>query len=201
MSIDVVMPPDWPLEIASRIQDALAEGRAVVALESTLITHGLASPQNLEAARRAEAAVFSGGAEPATINARAVSASTCRRTMPVSRQEIDDGAGTRPACAILMAFLPSIARGERQTVSDPSSNRSGAATPCATDDFLSCPGRAASPLRSGQSIALSRRCPERNWESLISARFANSFRAAKPECALPTRLRLLYLRPNRATAQ
>ena len=39
----------------------------MVALESTLITHGLAAPMNLEAARRAEAAVRAGGAEPATI--------------------------------------------------------------------------------------------------------------------------------------
>jgi pseudouridine-5'-phosphate glycosidase len=41
--------------------------RPRVALESTLITHGLAWPRNLEAARRAEAAVRSAGAEPATI--------------------------------------------------------------------------------------------------------------------------------------
>jgi pseudouridine-5'-phosphate glycosidase len=41
--------------------------RPRVALESTLITHGLAWPRNLEAARRAEAAVRSSGAEPATI--------------------------------------------------------------------------------------------------------------------------------------
>jgi pseudouridine-5'-phosphate glycosidase len=42
-------------------------GRPRVALESTLITHGLAWPRNLEAARRAEAAVRASGAEPATI--------------------------------------------------------------------------------------------------------------------------------------
>ena len=41
--------------------------RPRVALESTLITHGLAWPLNLEAARRAEAAVRQAGAEPATI--------------------------------------------------------------------------------------------------------------------------------------
>lgn len=41
--------------------------RPRVALESTLITHGLAWPRNLEAAQRAEAAVRSAGAEPATI--------------------------------------------------------------------------------------------------------------------------------------
>jgi pseudouridine-5'-phosphate glycosidase len=42
-------------------------GRPRVALESTLITHGLAWPRNLEAARRAESAVRASGAEPATI--------------------------------------------------------------------------------------------------------------------------------------
>ncbi|MEP7378832.1 MAG: pseudouridine-5'-phosphate glycosidase [Chloroflexota bacterium] len=46
---------------------ALAAGRPVVALESTLITHGFAAPLNLEAARRAEAAVRAGSAEPATV--------------------------------------------------------------------------------------------------------------------------------------
>lgn len=55
------------LDIAPRIADAIAVGRPVVALESTLITHGLAAPKNLDAARRAEAAVRAGGAEPATI--------------------------------------------------------------------------------------------------------------------------------------
>jgi pseudouridine-5'-phosphate glycosidase len=55
------------LSVSSWIQAALSEGRPVVALESTLITHGLAWPDNLDAARRAEAAVRAGGAEPATI--------------------------------------------------------------------------------------------------------------------------------------
>ena len=55
------------LLIAPRVADAIGAGRPVVALESTLITHGLAAPQNLEAARRAEEAVRQGGAEPATV--------------------------------------------------------------------------------------------------------------------------------------
>jgi pseudouridine-5'-phosphate glycosidase len=55
------------LSISTRVNSALEAGRAVVALESTLITHGLAAPRNLEAARRAEAAVRAGGAEPATV--------------------------------------------------------------------------------------------------------------------------------------
>jgi pseudouridine-5'-phosphate glycosidase len=56
-----------PIEISPRIQAALDERRPVVALESTLITHGLAAPMNLEAAHRAEAAVRAAGAEPATV--------------------------------------------------------------------------------------------------------------------------------------
>ena len=55
------------LAVSTRIRSALDAGRAVVALESTLITHGLAAPRNLEAARRAEEAVRAGGAEPATV--------------------------------------------------------------------------------------------------------------------------------------
>jgi pseudouridine-5'-phosphate glycosidase len=46
---------------------ALQAGRPVVALESTIITHGMPWPQNVETARRVEAAVRAEGAEPATI--------------------------------------------------------------------------------------------------------------------------------------
>jgi pseudouridylate synthase len=55
------------VEIAPRVAAALSEGRPVVALESTLITHGFAHPMGVDAARRAEAAVRAGGAEPATV--------------------------------------------------------------------------------------------------------------------------------------
>jgi pseudouridine-5'-phosphate glycosidase len=56
-----------PLRTSSEVGEAIAAGRAVVALESTLITHGLPPPRNLDAARRAEAAVRAGGAVPATV--------------------------------------------------------------------------------------------------------------------------------------
>jgi pseudouridylate synthase len=49
------------------VGDALREGRGVVALESTLIAHGLPAPENLRVAREAEAAVRAAGAVPATI--------------------------------------------------------------------------------------------------------------------------------------
>ncbi len=49
---------------------ALRDGRPVVALESTLISHGLPYPQNLEVARASEAAVRESGAVPATVAVR-----------------------------------------------------------------------------------------------------------------------------------
>ena len=53
--------------ISTDVIDAVNEGRGVVALESTLISHGLPWPDNLETARRSEAAVREAGAIPATI--------------------------------------------------------------------------------------------------------------------------------------
>lgn len=55
------------MRIEPEVADALAQGRPVVALESTLISHGLPRPQNLEVARHVEAAVREGGAVPATL--------------------------------------------------------------------------------------------------------------------------------------
>ncbi len=56
-----------PLTIAPEVRAALDDGRAVVALESTLITHGLPYPQNVETALAMESAVRESGAVPATI--------------------------------------------------------------------------------------------------------------------------------------
>lgn len=53
--------------IHPEVEAALAEGRPVVALESTIISHGLPQPDNLTIARDIEAAVRSGGAVPATV--------------------------------------------------------------------------------------------------------------------------------------
>ena len=55
------------LDISPEVSAALTEGRAVVALESTLISHGLPYPQNLEVASESEAAVRAAGAIPATV--------------------------------------------------------------------------------------------------------------------------------------
>ncbi len=55
------------LQMRDEVRDALAAGKPVVALESTLITHGLPQPQNVETARAMEAAVRESGSVPATI--------------------------------------------------------------------------------------------------------------------------------------
>lgn len=61
------MTGDNIFQVGDEVRAALAEGRAVVALESTVISHGLPRPQNLETARRLEQAVREGGAVPATV--------------------------------------------------------------------------------------------------------------------------------------
>ncbi len=55
------------MQVLPEVYDALAAGRPVVALESTIISHGLPRPDNLRVAREIEAAVRAGGAVPATI--------------------------------------------------------------------------------------------------------------------------------------
>ena len=55
------------MRVLPEVSEALAAGRPVVALESTIIAHGLPRPDNLRVAREIEAAVRAGGAVPATI--------------------------------------------------------------------------------------------------------------------------------------
>ncbi len=55
------------LSISPDVKAALKAGKAVVALESTIITHGMPYPQNLEMAKNVEAVVRAHGAVPATI--------------------------------------------------------------------------------------------------------------------------------------
>lgn len=55
------------LRISERVLDAIAAGEPVVALESTVITHGLPRPRNLEAGVRLEETVAVAGALPATV--------------------------------------------------------------------------------------------------------------------------------------
>jgi pseudouridine-5'-phosphate glycosidase len=55
------------LALSPAVASALAAGRAVVALESTIVAHGMPYPQNVQTAREVEALIRALGAEPATI--------------------------------------------------------------------------------------------------------------------------------------
>jgi len=55
------------LSVSDEVRAALAAGRPAVALESTIITHGMPYPQNLDMAHRVEAVIRAEGAVPATI--------------------------------------------------------------------------------------------------------------------------------------
>jgi pseudouridine-5'-phosphate glycosidase len=108
------------------VQSALDAGRPVVALESTLITHGLPRPQNLEVALALETAVREAGAVPATIAllageisvgltgeqleylARAEGVRKCsRRDLPIAVGLGQDGA-TTVAGTMLVAHMAGI---------------------------------------------------------------------------------------------
>ena len=55
------------IRVAEEVQDALTEGRAVVALETTLVAHGFPAPTGVEVGLASEAAVRAAEAVPATI--------------------------------------------------------------------------------------------------------------------------------------
>ena len=57
----------YPLSFTPEVRRALDEVRPVVALESTIIAHGMPYPQNVETARAVEDIVREGGGVPATI--------------------------------------------------------------------------------------------------------------------------------------
>jgi pseudouridine-5'-phosphate glycosidase len=83
-----------PLSFHPEVETALAENRAVVAMESTLITHGLPQPQNIEVAAQMETAVRQAGAVPATV-------AIIQGTIHIGLTEDQlDYIGTRPAGSV-----------------------------------------------------------------------------------------------------
>ena len=115
------------LDISPEVQQALSEGRPVVALESTIISHGMPYPKNVETALRVERTIRENGAVPATIaiiggrlkaglseseieylgkTGRAV-AKVSRRDLPVIVANHADGA-TTVATTMLIAHMAGI---------------------------------------------------------------------------------------------
>jgi pseudouridylate synthase len=80
----VVPPVSDPLVVAPEVKQALAEGRPLVALETTLVTHGLPAPEGVETAHEMESAVREEGAVPATIGVL-----DGRARVGLSRDELD----------------------------------------------------------------------------------------------------------------
>jgi len=94
------------LAIAPEISRALAARSAVVALESTVIAHGLPRPLNLETARALERDVRDGGATPATIAVAGGAAVVGADDELLTRLAIEDGV----AKASLRDLAPLLAR-------------------------------------------------------------------------------------------
>ena len=55
------------LSYSNEVKEAMAQGKPVVALESTIISHGMPYPQNVKTAREVEQIIRDNGAVPATI--------------------------------------------------------------------------------------------------------------------------------------
>src|SRR5512139_2422860 len=110
------------LRLDERVRRAIEEGQAVVALESTVISHGLPYPTNLETAQKMEEIVHQHGAVPATIavlegelrvgvtGAELEHLATAKGIRKVSRRDLPivvaqrgDGATTVAATAVIAA--------------------------------------------------------------------------------------------------
>ncbi len=112
------------LKLSPKVAAALEAGKPVIALESTIISHGMPYPQNVETALRCEAAARECGAEPATI--AVIGGKLCaglteeeidylgrmgtkvtkasRRDLPVLAAKGQDGATTVAATMIIAAL-------------------------------------------------------------------------------------------------
>lgn len=100
------MHPD--LDITPEIAVALAEGRAIVALESTIIAHGMPYPDNLDVARQIEAIIRQAGAVPATI-----AILKGRLKVGLSESELQRLAQSREIAKASVRDLPMLLAGKR----------------------------------------------------------------------------------------
>lgn len=109
------------ITFSDEVSDALATGRPVVALESTVIAHGLPFPQNIETAQKCEAAVREGGAVPATIavfdgeffvglsSEQIDRLANDKSVRKISRRDLPVAVGERLTCATTVATTAFIA--------------------------------------------------------------------------------------------
>lgn len=98
--------PEW-LEIRAPVREALSAGRPVVALESTVIAHGLPYPHNVELALEMERILRSHGVTPATVGV--LSGRACIGLTPAEIEHMAIAEGIRKLSRRDMA--PALARG------------------------------------------------------------------------------------------
>jgi pseudouridine-5'-phosphate glycosidase len=110
------------LSISEEVRDALAARRPVVALETTIVTHGMPYPENVRTARSLEAEIRGGGAVPATIavldgavrvgisDAELERLATARDVLKLSRNDLAYAIATRRPGATTVAATMICAR-------------------------------------------------------------------------------------------
>jgi pseudouridine-5'-phosphate glycosidase len=96
------------LTVAPEVQAAVAEGRPVVALESTIISHGLPRPRNLEVAMELEAMLREAGVVPATVGAP-----DGRPTVGLDLNQLETLATARDVAKVAVRELPLAAAAAR----------------------------------------------------------------------------------------
>jgi pseudouridine-5'-phosphate glycosidase len=94
--------------VSEEVRSALAEGRPVVALETSVVAQGLPPPDNLEAARRMDAAVRAAGAVPAAV--AVLGGSVVVGASPAELGRLGDPAG-HPGKAAARDLAPLLAAG------------------------------------------------------------------------------------------
>ena len=103
------MSPSRPFEASAEVAEAIATGKPLVALESTIVTHGMPWPENLEMAKGVESLIRENGAVPATI---AVIGGTLH--VGLADRQLETLAATRDALKLSRADL-AFAISERRT--------------------------------------------------------------------------------------
>ncbi|WP_285655816.1 pseudouridine-5'-phosphate glycosidase [Actinomycetospora sp. NBRC 106375] len=100
--------PSPAVSVSAEVRDAVAAGRPVVALETTIVTHGLPRPENLAVATEAESLLRAAGVVPATVGVVAG-----RPVVGLSGAELDRLATDDAVTKVSVRDLPvALARGE-----------------------------------------------------------------------------------------
>lgn len=105
------------MKINPEVKKALEEGRAVVALESTIISHGMPYPRNVETALRVEKVIRDNGAIPATMGI--IDGEPIIGMTPEMIEEFGKKKELRKSPNVISLSLLLIKAGEQQLLAEP----------------------------------------------------------------------------------